>query len=370
MVPIIGGRLGDDRGRRPMLLIGIARLRRRSARRSGWRRPPGVLIAGRVLQGLAGGLLNPQVSGLVQQLFPRARARPGVRPDRHRGRRRHRRRARCVGGVIIALGGADVGWRLCFLVNVPVGHHRRSCCAGPGCPRPPPAGARRPLDLPGAALLARRRLRLLFPAVQFDASHDPRLALLLLPALAVLAAFVSGSAGPRRAARLPADRPRPLQDPLLRRRGRAGAAVLLRATPARRWCSPCSCRTASASPRCTSGLTASAYAVGRDGGRTDRRPAAAPARAAGAGRRRWCSFAVGRRPARRRPGRPLARQRPRRRVGAAARRAAARRRARRRQRHHAEPGAVAGRGRRRAAARPRAAPCRRRSASATRSARP
>ena len=69
MVPIIGGRLGDDRGRKKMLLVGIGSFVVFSAM-VGLAPTPGVLIAGRVLQGLAGGLLNPQVSGLVQQLFP------------------------------------------------------------------------------------------------------------------------------------------------------------------------------------------------------------------------------------------------------------------------------------------------------------
>src|SRR3954463_13338992 len=69
MVPIIGGRLGDGGGRRRMLLIGIAAFVVCSAL-VGLAPTPGVLIAGRVLQGLAGGLVNPQVSGLVQQLFP------------------------------------------------------------------------------------------------------------------------------------------------------------------------------------------------------------------------------------------------------------------------------------------------------------
>src|SRR3954452_1017266 len=69
MVPIIGGRLGDDRGRRRMLLIGIGAFTAFSVV-VGLAPTAGVLIAGRVLQGLAGGLVNPQVSGVVQQLFP------------------------------------------------------------------------------------------------------------------------------------------------------------------------------------------------------------------------------------------------------------------------------------------------------------
>src|SRR4051812_36322445 len=119
MVPIIGGRLGDDRGRKRMLLLGIAGFVACSAL-VGLAPSPGVLIAGRVLQGLAGGLVNPQVSGLVQQLFP----------GHERGRAFGTIGAAVgtataagpvVGGVLIAVGGPDTGWRLCFLVNVPVG---------------------------------------------------------------------------------------------------------------------------------------------------------------------------------------------------------------------------------------------------------
>src|SRR3954470_703029 len=68
MVPIIGGRLGDDRGRKRMLMIGVGAFVVFSAM-VGAAPTPGVLIAGRFLQGLAGGLINPQVSGLIQQLF-------------------------------------------------------------------------------------------------------------------------------------------------------------------------------------------------------------------------------------------------------------------------------------------------------------
>ena len=195
MVPIIGGRLGDDRGRRRVLLIGIAAFVVCSAL-VGLAPTPGVLIAGRVLQGLAGGLVNPQVSGLVQQLFP----------QRERGRAFGTIGAAVgiataagpvVGGALIALGGQDHGWRLCFLVNVPVGLLALVLCARL-LPSPPPRDTHRPLDLPGAALLAVGVLGLLFPVVQYDADHDLRLALLLLPALAVLAGFVGWERGPGR----------------------------------------------------------------------------------------------------------------------------------------------------------------------------
>jgi EmrB/QacA subfamily drug resistance transporter len=194
MVPIIGGRLGDDRGRRLMLLIGIGAFVVFSAA-VGFAPNPRVLVAGRVLQGLAGGLLNPQVSGLVQQLFPRwERGRAfgvigtavGVATAT----------GPVLGGVILALGGDRWGWRLCFLLNVPVGIIAFLLCRA-WLPDPAPrAGRPRPLDLPGAALLAGAVFALLLPAVQFDADQDPRLALLLLLSAALFAGFYRWERGP------------------------------------------------------------------------------------------------------------------------------------------------------------------------------
>jgi EmrB/QacA subfamily drug resistance transporter len=195
MVPIIGGRLGDDRGRKRMLLIGIAAFVVFSAL-VGLAPSPAVLIAARVLQGLAGGLVNPQVSGLVQQLFPL----------RERGKAFGLIGAAVgiataagpvVGGLLIALGGERFGWRLCFLVNVPIGLAALVLCARL-LPAQPRRDTRRPLDLPGATLLSLGVFGVLFPAVQFDADHDVRLALLLVPALAVLAGFVGWERGPGR----------------------------------------------------------------------------------------------------------------------------------------------------------------------------
>jgi EmrB/QacA subfamily drug resistance transporter len=193
MVPIIGGRLGDDRGRKRMLLIGIASFVVFSAL-VGIAPTPGVLIVGRVLQGLAGGLLNPQVSGIVQQLFP-----PGERGKAFGALGAAVGIATAagpvIGGAIIALGGSEFGWRLCFLVNVPIGILSLILCARllpPSAPR----GTTRPLDLPGAALLTVGVFGLLFPAVEFDADHDLRLAFLAVPALAVMAGFVLWERGP------------------------------------------------------------------------------------------------------------------------------------------------------------------------------
>ena len=68
LVPVLGGKLGDDHGRRVMFQVGVAGFAA-SSFLSGLAPTAPILIAARVVQGLFGGLINPQVSGLVQQMF-------------------------------------------------------------------------------------------------------------------------------------------------------------------------------------------------------------------------------------------------------------------------------------------------------------
>jgi EmrB/QacA subfamily drug resistance transporter len=195
MVPIIGGRLGDDRGRRRMLQLAIAAFVLSSAV-VGLAPNAIVLIGARLAQGLAGGLINPQVSGFIQQLFPLNErgiafgylgSAVGIATAT----------GPTVGGLIIGLGGDHWGWRLTFLINVPIGFValilvRRWL---------PPAGRvvrPRPLDLPGAALLASGLFCVLFPIVQYDSHHDLRLGYIFLPAAALLLLFIGWERGPGR----------------------------------------------------------------------------------------------------------------------------------------------------------------------------
>jgi MFS family permease len=68
LVPVLGGKLGDDHGRRLMFQVGVAGFAVTSML-SGLAPTAGILIGARVLQGLFGGLINPQTSGLIQQMF-------------------------------------------------------------------------------------------------------------------------------------------------------------------------------------------------------------------------------------------------------------------------------------------------------------
>jgi len=202
LVPVLAGRLGDDHGRRLMFQVGVGAFTVTSMV-AGVSPTAGLLIAARVLQGLAGGLINPQVSGLVQQLFrsdERGRAFGVLGTTVGVGTAL----GPLVGGTLIAIGGPHFGWRLVFFVNVPIGIvvimlARRLL------PNDPAVGRHR-LDIAGAALLGGATFCVLFAAVEYDAIRDSRLTWLAVPAVLLLALFL------RRERRLTATGGDPLVD--------------------------------------------------------------------------------------------------------------------------------------------------------------
>ncbi|HEV7206151.1 MAG TPA: MFS transporter [Jatrophihabitans sp.] len=202
LVPVLAGRLGDDHGRRLMFQIGVAGFVATSML-AGLSPTAGILIGARVLQGLAGGLINPQVSGLIQQLFrgdERGRAFGILGTTVGVGTAL----GPVVGGGLIGLGGPHNGWRLVFFINVPVGIaaillSRRLL------PRDGASGRHR-LDLVGALLLGSATFCILFMAVEYDAIRDRRLGALVVPALVLVALFA------RRESRLTRERRDPLVD--------------------------------------------------------------------------------------------------------------------------------------------------------------
>jgi len=116
---VAGGRVGDARGRRPTLMLGLAIFTLASAA-CGLALNPVMLIVARLVQGIGGGLVTPQNAGLIQDLFrgaERGRAfglfgavvgvSTAIGP--------------LVGGLLIQVGGAQDGWRWIFFVNLPVG---------------------------------------------------------------------------------------------------------------------------------------------------------------------------------------------------------------------------------------------------------
>ena len=186
LVPVLGGKLGDDHGRRLMFQVGVAGFVVTSAL-SGLAPTAGFLIGARVLQGLFGGLINPQTSGLVQQMFSgadRGRAFGVLGTTVGLGTAV----GPLVGGALIALGGPTIGWRLVFFVNIPVGLvvlalSRKFLPAATGT-------THHRLDVLGAALLGGATFCVLFACVEYDALRDVRLAWLAVPTVVLVSLFL------------------------------------------------------------------------------------------------------------------------------------------------------------------------------------
>ncbi|MEU3526334.1 MFS transporter [Streptomyces sp. NPDC038707] len=157
------GRLGDMRGRRQAFLWGLA-LFTVASLACGLASGPGWLVVFRLLQGTAAGLVAPQTSGLIQQMFQGAeRAKAfgvlgtviGVSTAA----------GPLVGGLLIDAAGTDDGWRWVFFVNLPIGV--AAFVAGLRLlPRYPAAGKREEFDLFGVALLGAGVCALMLPLVQ------------------------------------------------------------------------------------------------------------------------------------------------------------------------------------------------------------
>jgi EmrB/QacA subfamily drug resistance transporter len=185
LVPVLAGRLGDDHGRRRMFQIGVTGFALTSAL-SGIAPNATLLIAARVLQGLSGGLINPQVSGLVQQMFrgpERGRAFGVLGTTVGLGTAL----GPLVGGALIALGGPHLGWRLVFFINIPVGIVVLAM-ARRFLPERPAVGRHR-IDVLGSAVLGLATFCVLFGAVQYDALHSAAVAWLAVPAVVLLGLF-------------------------------------------------------------------------------------------------------------------------------------------------------------------------------------
>ncbi len=184
------GRLGDARSRRAVFMAGLALFTVTSAL-VGAARSETWLVGARLLQGAAGGVLVPQNSGFIQQLFRGA----------ERGRAFGLLGATIglstavgplMGGLLIQAFGATEGWRWVFYVNLPIGvlalplAYRLlpapSRAAGPGRGSPG-------FDPVGVLLLGSGTVLLLLPFVEEQSWHGSAKWLLLVAAALLLAGF-------------------------------------------------------------------------------------------------------------------------------------------------------------------------------------
>lgn len=156
---ITGGRLGDRYGRRRMFALGLVLFTLASAA-CGLAPTAAVLVAARVAQGAAAALLAPQVLAIIRMTYEGAA------------------QARAIAAYGLALGAASVfgqliggvliesglGWRACFLINVPVGMAALALTRRAVPPAPRVAGAR--LDPAGALLVTLALVAVVLPLIQ------------------------------------------------------------------------------------------------------------------------------------------------------------------------------------------------------------
>jgi EmrB/QacA subfamily drug resistance transporter len=208
---LVGARLGDTLGRRPTLVMGIGGFTLASAACAAAPTPL-ILILTRAAQGAFGALIMPQTFGLISDLFPATEAKKAwtvLGPVMSLGAVA----GPIVAGVLIRADLLGSGWRMIFLINVPIGAFALVTVG-----RFRPAG-RRPgrsgrLDLVGVALAAAGTVLLIFPLVQGRELGWP-LWTLVLPAGSLLALALLGRRLHRQTYETGRQRRRPAVTPLI-----------------------------------------------------------------------------------------------------------------------------------------------------------
>jgi EmrB/QacA subfamily drug resistance transporter len=116
---VFGGRLGDRLGRRRTFACGMALFTVASAA-CGAAGSPGLLVVARLVQGAAGALLMPNILSIIGVTYDgddrvKALSAYGVVMGLAAVL------GQLIGGVLVQADIAGLGWRACFLINVPIG---------------------------------------------------------------------------------------------------------------------------------------------------------------------------------------------------------------------------------------------------------
>ncbi|RBY83884.1 MFS transporter [Geodermatophilus sp. TF02-6] len=181
------GRIGDVRGRRTVFVAALG-LFTLASLACGLAPGSLFLVLARLVQGLAGGLLTPQITALIQQLF--------------RGRERGTAFGAfgtvvgistaigpLLGGSLIAAFGTESGWRWVFFINLPVGLVAMPL-AWRLLPHRGEERSRHDYDPVGVGLLGAGIVVLLLPLVQAQQWQGSGKWLLVPVAVLLLAAFL------------------------------------------------------------------------------------------------------------------------------------------------------------------------------------
>ena len=185
---VTGGRLGDALGRRRTFSAGLALFTVASAV-CGAAPNASVLVGGRVAQGLGAALLSPSVLSMIGVLY--------VGDDRARALGVYGLvmglaavSGQLIGGVLIHFDLAGLGWRNCFLINVPIGIV--ALALAPLLVPESRSPVREPTDPLGSALLTAALLALIVPLVEGRGHGWPEWCWISLAAVPVVAGFLLG----------------------------------------------------------------------------------------------------------------------------------------------------------------------------------
>ncbi len=180
---LVGGRLGDMYGRRRMMVVGVSGFLAASALCAASVSPE-MLLTSRVLQGLFGAIMVPQSFGLIRELFGADVGKAFALLGPVIGL------ATVLGPVVAGLLTDLAGWRMIFLINVPLGAFALIVGARV-LPSSVPVARGQRLDVKGAILAAAGMFLLVYPLTQGHELGWPAWTLVLLAAsVPVLAIFV------------------------------------------------------------------------------------------------------------------------------------------------------------------------------------
>jgi EmrB/QacA subfamily drug resistance transporter len=185
---ITGSRLGDIYGRKRVFIIGMALFTFASAF-CGIAPNALALVLARMAQGAAAALLFPQVLAIIRVVYTgAAQAKAIVAYGMALGLAAVG--GQLFGGVLIQVDPGGLGWRACFLINIPVG--LVACLLAPRVVPESRAARARSLDLVGAALVTLGLLALVLPLAEGREHGWPPWTWLSLTASPVLLAAFAG----------------------------------------------------------------------------------------------------------------------------------------------------------------------------------
>jgi len=185
---LVGGRLGDMYGRKRMMIVGVVGFLAASLL-CALSFSPEMLLASRVLQGGFGAVMVPQSFGLIRELFGGAVGKAFALLGPVIGL------ATVLGPVVAGLlVDADLfgaGWRMIFLINLPLGAFAL-VVGRKVLPDSAPTAAGQKLDVRGALLAAAGMFLLVYPLTQGHEMGWPVWMFAMLAAsVVVLLAFVA-----------------------------------------------------------------------------------------------------------------------------------------------------------------------------------